>query len=416
MSTPRAAARIMQRLEALAALTSDPPRLTRVFLSEEHRRANELVAGWMGEAGMRARVDAIGNITARVEGKARGLPALMLGSHLDTVRDAGRFDGMLGVVTAIECAHHIGAGVLPFALEVVGFGDEEGVRFGSTLLGSRAVAGTLDPQVLEATDRDGISMASALRNFGLDPQRVAAAARRREELLAYVELHIEQGPVLERAGLPVGCVTSINGATRLLVRLQGMAGHAGTVPMSTRQDALVAAAEVILAVEQRCAQEQHLVGTVGRIEASPGAVNVIPGECSFTIDVRAPEDSRRHQAVADLRAAVAAISVRRAIQAEITVMHDSAAAPCAPWLMQQIDAAIAAQGVVPQRLPSGAGHDAMAMAAIADTGMIFVRCLGGISHNPAESITVEDAQAGFETLCRFVRHLDQARRPLSPGP
>lgn len=416
MNAPQAAARIMHRLEALAALTSDPPRLTRVFLSEEHRRANELVAGWMAEAGMRARVDAMGNITGRVEGKARGLPALMLGSHLDTVRDAGRYDGMLGVVTAIECAHHIGAGLLPFALEVVGFADEEGVRFGSTLLGSRAIAGTLDPKVLEATDRDGISMAAALRTFGLDPDRVASAARRPEELLAYVELHIEQGPVLEHAGLPVGCVTSINGATRLQVRMVGMAGHAGTVPMATRQDALVAAAEVILAVEQRCSQEQHLVGTVGRIDASPGAVNVIPGECKFTIDVRAPEDARRRKAVEDIRAAVAEIALRRAIQSTIFVMHDSAASPCAQWLMEQIDAAILAQRVTPQRLPSGAGHDAMAIAAIADTGMIFVRCAGGISHNPAESITMEDAQAGFETLCRFVRQLDPSRRPVSPGP
>ncbi len=410
MNAPQAAVRIMQRLEALAALTADPPRLTRVFLSEEHRRANELVAGWMGEAGMRARVDAMANITARLEGSAAALPALMLGSHLDTVRDAGRYDGMLGVVTAIECAHHIGAGVLPFALEVIGFGDEEGVRFGSTLLGSRAIAGTLDLKVLEATDGEGVSMAQALRSFGLDPGAVTAAARRREELLAFVELHIEQGPVLERAGLPAGCVTSINGATRLQVRMQGMAGHAGTVPMAARQDALAAAAEVILAVEQRCSQEQDLVGTVGRIEASPGAVNVIPGECRFTIDVRAPQDSQRGKAVADIRAAVADISLRRGIHSSIVVMHDSAASPCAPWLMQQIDAAIAGQGVVPQRLPSGAGHDAMAMAAIADTGMIFVRCAGGISHNPAESITAADAQAGFETLCRLVRDLDPARR------
>ncbi len=315
-----------------------------------------------------------------------------------------------GVVTAIECAHHIGAGVLPFALEVVGFGDEEGVRFGSTLLGSRAIAGSLELKVLEATDSDGISMAQALRAFGLEPAKVAAAARRREELLAYVELHIEQGPVLEHAGLPVGCVTSINGATRLQVSMRGMAGHAGTVPMARRQDALAAAAEVILAVERRCSQEPQLVGTVGRIDARPGAVNVIPGECQFTIDVRAPDDAQRRNAVADLRATVADISRRRAIQSGSVVLHDSAASPCAPWLMQQIDAAIAAQGLAPLRLPSGAGHDAMAVAAIADTGMIFVRCSGGISHNPAESITAEDAQAGFETLCRFVRRLDPALR------
>jgi len=416
MNASQAAGRIMQRLDALSTLTSDPPRLTRVFLSEEHRRANELVLGWMAEAGMRGRVDAMGNVTGRIEGRSENLPALLLGSHLDTVRDAGRYDGMLGVVTAIECAQHLGAGTLPFALEVVGFGDEEGVRFGSTLLGSRALAGTLDPKVLEAADRDGVTMAEALRTFGLDPAQVGSAGRRREELLAYVELHIEQGPVLERANLSVGCVTSINGATRLQVRLQGMAGHAGTVPMTARHDALVAAAEVILAVEQRASQEQHLVGTVGRIDAMPGAVNVIPGECRFTIDVRAPEDLRRRKAVEDIRAAIAEIGVRRGVQSGITVLHDSPASPCAPWLMEQIDAAIGAQGVAPQRLPSGAGHDAMAVAAIADIGMIFVRCAGGISHNPAESITPEDAQAGFETLCRFVRALDPARRPLSPGP
>jgi len=276
--------------------------------------------------------------------------------------------------------------------------------------GSRAIAGTLDLQVLEATDREGVSMANALRTFGLDPQQVRAAARRRADLLAYVELHIEQGPVLERAGLAVGCVTAINGATRLQVHLRGMAGHAGTVPMAARQDALAAAAQVILAVEQRCAQEQDLVGTVGRIEASPGAVNVIPGECHFTIDVRAPQDARRDQAVADIRAAVGDISARRRIHSSIAVLHDSAASPCAPWLMQQIDAAIAAQGMAPHWLPSGAGHDAMAMAAIADTGMIFVRCAGGISHHPAESITTDDAQVGFETLCRLVRNLDCAGR------
>ena len=187
-------------------------------------------------------------------------------------------------------------------------------------------------------------MGDALQAFGLDPGQVATAARRPEELLAYVELHIEQGPVLEHANLPVGCVTSINGATRLQIRMQGMAGHAGTVPMTARQDALVAAAEAILMVEQRCSQEEHLVGTVGRIDASPGAVNVIPGECRFTIDVRAPEDARRRKAVEDIRAAIAELSIRRGVQSNVVVIHDSPASPCSLWLMEQIDAAIAAQG------------------------------------------------------------------------
>ena len=404
------AARIMRRLDELAALTQDAPKLTRVFLSPEHRAANDLVAGWMREAGMAVRIDALGNVCGRREGERPGLPALLLGSHLDTVRDAGRYDGMLGVVTAIECVQALAAVALPFAVEIIGFGDEEGVRFGSTLLGSRAVAGTFDPAILTACDAQGISLAQALTSFGLDPAAWPRAARRHEELIAYLELHIEQGPVLERAGLPVGCVTSINGATRLAVQIQGMAGHAGTVPMAVRRDALAAAAEMVLAVERRCAAEPDLVGTVGRIEALPGAVNVIPGECRFTLDLRAPRDEQRRQAVADVLSSLDDIIARRGVQLTVNTLHDSPAAPCAAWLMRQIDAAITAQGITPLRLPSGAGHDAMALAALVDVGMIFVRCAGGISHNPAESITVEDAGAGFGALYRLLRNFDPAAR------
>ncbi len=409
MSTAAAAGRIMQRLEQLAALTQDAPRLTRVFLSPEHRAANGLVAGWMREAGMHTSIDALGNVCGRREGDRPGLPAVLLGSHLDTVRDAGRYDGMLGVVTAIECVQALHR-PLPFAVEVIGFGDEEGVRFGSTLLGSRAVAGTLDPAVFTARDAQGITLAQALEDFGLDPARWPAAARRRDELLAYIELHIEQGPVLEREAVPVGCVTSINGATRLSVQLLGTAGHAGTVPMDSRHDALAAAAEMVLAVETRCRAEPLLVGTVGRLEVLPGAVNVIPGECGFTIDLRAPADAQRIRAVADVRVALDHIAARRGVSLAVKVLHESRAAPCAPWLMERIEAAIAAQGITPLRLPSGAGHDAMALAALVDVGMIFVRCTGGISHNPAESISVTDAGAGFETLRRLLADLDPAAR------
>jgi allantoate deiminase len=329
----------------------------------------------------------------------------LLGSHLDTVRDAGRYDGMLGVVTAIECVAqlHQTQQRLSFAVEVIGFADEEGVRFGATLLGSRAVAGTFDPKALEARDGAGIVLAEALREFGLDPAALPTAARTPQQLLAYVELHIEQGPVLERAGLGVGCVSSINGATRLAVDYRGHAGHAGTVPMTGRQDALCAAAEAILHVEQRCGAEPDLVGTVGRIEAAPGAVNVIPGRCRFTVDIRAPDDVQRERAVAEVRLALLALAARRDIAAEITTLHESPAAPCAPWLMQQIDRAIEAEGLAAVRLPSGAGHDAMAMAAIAAIGMIFVRCAGGISHHPDERISEADAALGAATLERFVR-------------
>jgi len=364
------------------------------------------VLGWMGEAGLAARVDAIGNLVGRYEGNLAGLPCLMLGSHLDTVRDAGRYDGMLGVITAIECVAALSARGqrLPFAIEVLGFGDEEGVRFGTTMLGSRAIAGAVEAAVLESRDANGITIRQALRAFGLDPDQVPGVARRSGEVLAYAELHIEQGPVLEAEGLPVGVVTAINGFSRLKVALQGEAGHAGTVPMNLRRDALAAAAQCVLAIERIARGDQELVGTVGRIEARPGAINVIPGEVHFTIDVRAPRDELREQAVGAAIAQIEAIAQQRRIGCRIEKLQELGVAKCAPWLMDQLDRAVAAEGVRVRRLPSGAGHDGMALKSIADIAMLFVRCKGGISHNPAESITEEDAAVGARTLLHFIEH------------
>jgi allantoate deiminase len=404
MSAAVSAERIWDRCEQLARCSEDPAKLTRVFLSPEQRAASELVLGWMREAGMVARLDAIGNVVGRYEAGARGRPCLMLGSHLDTVRDAGKYDGMLGVVTAIECVASLHArGLrLPHAVEVVGFADEEGVRFGVTLLGSHAIAGTFDPKVLDARDRAGISMRQAFADAGLDPDRIAAAARRREEILAYAELHIEQGPVLEAEGLPVGVVTAINGFTRQAVEVTGIAGHAGTVPMRLRRDALAGAAECALAVERICARVPDLVGTVGRCEVLPGAVNVIPGTAKFTLDIRSPRDPDRLAAVRDVLAECRAIGARRGLAVDAAPIMEHPTTLCAPWLMDQMSAAIEAEGVRAFRLPSGAGHDGMAMRAIADVGMVFVRCAKGISHNPAEAITVADAGTGARVLARFV--------------
>jgi allantoate deiminase len=398
------AERIMQRCDALARHSELPGGLTRVFLSPESRAASELVLGWMREAGMDARLDAIGNVAGRYEGERAGLPCLMLGSHLDTVRDAGRYDGMLGVVSAIECVHVLNAQKrrLPFAIEVVGFGDEEGVRFGTTLLGSRAVAGGFDLSVLQAKDAGGTTMDQALRDFGLQPEKIHEVRRNREHVLAYAELHIEQGPVLEAEGLAVGVVTAINGFSRLRVSLAGLAGHAGTVPMILRRDALAAAAECVLAVEKVGKSQLDLVATVGRIEARPGAINVIPGEATFTVDVRSPKDDMRAWAVNEIRAAVAGIAGRRKVEARIEDLQSQPVAACAPWLMAQMDRAVAAEGLPVRRLPSGAGHDGMAMQAIADIAMLFVRCKGGVSHNPAESITVQDAGAAARVLLQFI--------------
>ncbi len=264
---------IVGRIDELAAISETPGRLTRIFLTREHRAAAERILGWMREAGMRAHLDAIGNVCGRYEGETAGAPCLMLGSHYDTVRDAGKWDGPLGLITAISCVADLNkrGKRLPFAIEVIGFADEEGVRFASTLLGSRAVAGTFDEGVLSVRDADGVAMRDALKDFGLDPDRIGAAARVRRELLAYLELHIEQGPVLEQQELPVGVVTAIAGATRLAARLTGMAGHAGTVPMALRRDALAGASECIGAIEEFCRTDANgLVGTVGYIHAIAG--------------------------------------------------------------------------------------------------------------------------------------------------
>ena len=397
---------LMARLDQLAELSERPDMLVRRCLTPEHARANALVGEWMRAAGMDVWTDAIGNVIGRYEGTAPGLPALLIGSHLDTVIDAGRYDGMLGVLSAIACVEDLAARDirLPFAIEIVGFADEEGTRFGATLLGSRALAGTFDPTVLDRSDGDGIRMADALVRFGLDPARIPEAARRREDFLGYVELHIEQGPVLEAEGLAVGCVTAISGATRLAVEIKGMAGHAGTVPMAGRHDALAAAAECILLIEQRATGEPELVGTVGRIEAGPGAVNVVPGLARFTVDLRAPADDRRAAALADLLTGFDAIARRRGVTLVATKTHDAPSMPCAPWLADQIRDAIEGEAVSLRSLPSGAGHDGMAIGAIADIAMIFVRCKGGISHNPAEAITAADAETGARVLARFIRN------------
>jgi allantoate deiminase len=361
----------------------------------------------MKDAGMAAHLDAIGNVCGRYEGDRPGLPCLMLGSHYDTVRDAGKWDGPLGIITAIACVAVLNRrGVhLPFAIEVIGFADEEGVRFSSTLLGSRAIAGALDESVLNTRDSSGLTMREAMAQFGLDPANIGAAARARRELHGYVELHIEQGPVLEQQNLPVGVVTAISGATRLAANLSGMAGHAGTVPMALRRDALAGAAECIVAIEEFCkADRAGLVGTVGAIAALPGATNVIPGKVSFTLDIRAPTDVHRKLAVADIVRRIEAIAKRRELSLQIDVTHENRTVPCAPWLKAQVAEAVAAENYPVFELPSGAGHDGMAMIDVADVAMLFVRCRGGVSHNPAEHVEPADADAGARVLLRLIEN------------
>jgi allantoate deiminase len=396
---------IVGRINQLATISENKGNLTRIFLTAEHRAAADLIMGWMREAGMSAHLDAIGNVCGRYEGERPRLPCLMLGSHYDTVRDAGKWDGPLGLITAISCVADLNrrGRRLPFAIEVAGFADEEGVRFASTLLGSRAVAGTFNESVLATRDSTGKSMREALIEFGLDPDHIGAAARVRGELLAYIELHIEQGPVLEAENLPIGVVTAIAGANRLAARLTGVAGHAGTVPMALRRDALTGAAECISAIEELCrSDDAGLVGTVGYIHATPGATNVIPGQAHFTMDIRAPTDNHRKRAVSEIVRQIEAIARRRKLELQIDVTHENRTVPCAPWLREQVAAAVAAEGYSVFELPSGAGHDGMAIVDIADVAMIFVRCRGGISHHPDEHVDLADADAGARVLLRLI--------------
>lgn len=403
-------ARLMQRLDAFARHSDEPDRLTRLYLTPAHKAAVQELTAWMQAAGLSTRLDAAGTVVARYEGDASGAPALLLGSHIDTIRDAGRYDGNLGVLAALGAVEEIArAGQrFPFAIEILAFGDEEGVRFPSTLAGSKAVAGTFDPATLHGRDAAGVTLAQALADFGCDPAGIGAEARRPGDVRAFVEVHIEQGPVLEAEGLPVGVVTAINGASRFSVAVSGEAGHAGTVPMTLRRDALAAAAEMVLAVEHLADGRPGLVATVGRLEAAPGAVNVIPGEVRFTVDIRAPDDGIRAAAVDEMGRAFAAIAARRQVRVARERTYDVPATACDTAIIDGLAAAVARQGLAVRRLPSGAGHDAMALAALCPVGMVFVRCRGGISHNPAESITADDAGLAVAVLIDFIRKFDDS--------
>ncbi|MTJ83451.1 MAG: allantoate amidohydrolase [Telmatospirillum sp.] len=397
---------VLARCDALAALTETPGMITRTYLTDQHAAANRLVGGWMAEAGMTVAVDGAGSVTGRIEGTGADPQTVIIGSHLDSVRNAGRYDGILGVVLGISVVDAIvrSGRRLPFAIEVVGFGEEEGVRFGTSLIGSRALAGTFRPEWLRLKDEAGISLSKALREFGLDPAAVAGTARSPGSVKAYLEAHIEQGPVLESLSLPVGVVSAICGATRRRFRVAGTAGHAGTVPMDQRRAALAGAAEMGLAIE-RIAGTAGIVGTVGRLSVHPDAVNVIPGDVVFTLDLRAERDHDRITALADIDDALDAIANRRRLAVERETFHESPSVPCDPALRRVLEDAITAGGVAPHTLPSGAGHDAMAIAPLAPVAMLFIRCAGGISHNPAEQVMAADIDVAGTILADTVFRL-----------
>jgi allantoate deiminase len=391
------AQRIVQRLDELARCTDDPPRLARLAYSPAMQRAHALVGGWMREAGLAVRVDAVGNLVGRREGAQSGAKTLLLGSHLDTVRAAGRFDGALGVLLALACAEERCA--LPFALEVLGFIDEEGVRFQSTYLGSRALAGTLKERDLATVDADGVSLREAIRAFGGDPDGLAEERRDPGSLLGYVEAHLEQGPVLEAANQPLGVVSAIAGQTRAKVTFIGQAGHAGTVPMALRADALCAAAEFVTGTENIARATPGLVATIGQLSVAPGAGNVIPGEATLSVDVRHQDDTVRGAAMARLQEALGRIAATRRIRGEWATVQDTPAVQCDPALTDRL---IQAVGRDAPLLASGAGHDAAALAALCPVAMLFVRCRGGVSHHPDELVSEADIAAALAALLRLL--------------
>jgi allantoate deiminase len=400
MGAPLAGSELAARIETLAGCTSERGKLTRLTLTPAHRAAADLLRGWFGAAGLAVRETATGDVIGRRDGAKPGARTLILGSHVDTVRDAGRYDGALGVVAALAVAEELArAGrALPFALDVVAFADEEGVRFPSTLTGSRAMAGRFDPATLDERDADGATRRDALAAFGADPARIAAEARDPAQVLGFVEVHIEQGPVLETKHLALGVVTAIAGASRGAITVVGRAGHAGTLPMGMRCDALAAAAEMILAIEATARHGRDLVATVGRIEVPDGAVNIVPGRCVFSFDLRSPADADRHAALERIRKAAADIAWARGVKVEIEQSYDAPAAACDPALQDALEAAMAANGHAPFRLPSGAGHDAMAFRDRIPLAMLFVRCKGGVSHNPAEFCAPDDMEAAARVL------------------
>jgi allantoate deiminase len=408
-------AEILDRVERLGRHSDSPEHYTRTFLTPAHRAAAAELADWMREAGMTVRTDPIGNVIGRYEGAVAGAKTLLLGSHFDSVRNGGKYDGVLGILVPIACVAELARNGerLKVAVEVVAFSDEEGARFQTSFLSSRAFVGRFDSAVVGRQDAEGITLAQALRDAGLDPDAIRSAAMDPATLAGYVEVHIEQGPVLLDAGEALGVVTAIASGIRYLVRVKGEAGHAGTVPMARRRDALAAAAEMVLAVEKQCASIDSAVGTVGILRVKDGTGNVIPGEVEFTVDVRAPDDARRHEAEEAVLRQLERIAKRRAVTVEpIRGPHDVAGVPCTSWLQDRLAQSIArCVGHEALRLPSGAGHDAMMLAQVTEVAMMFVRCgAGGVSHNPAETVTAEDAGLAAAALLDFLREFPTSDR------
>lgn len=426
-----AVSRLVQMLKELGRVTDEPGRLTRTFLSPGMKRANALVGGWMKQAGLKVRVDAVGNLIGRLEasvgsplaGASRARASvlahktLLLGSHLDTVRDAGKYDGPLGVLLPIVALAELKRrGVkLPFTVEVIGFAEEEGVRFTKAYLGSKGYCGKLTETDLSLHDADGVSVAEAIGRWnGLSPSRskrlgVKALhlkpAHRRGDLLGYVEVHIEQGPVLEMAGLAVGVVSAIAGQSRFKLTWTGRAGHAGTTPMHLRRDALAAAVEFAAGVEAIARRTRGLVATIGAVQVEPGAANVIPGRVTHTLDVRHADDRVRRAALMQIGRLATRIARKRGVACTWQRTQENGAVACSPRLTAALERSVKAVQGRSLSLVSGAGHDGVVMSSLCPVAMLFVRCRAGLSHHPDEYASPRDLGVALEVMVDFLRKL-----------
>lgn len=407
-------ARAEAMVDALGAISTEPDRLVRLFLTPEHRRAADQVGQWMREAGLQISEDALGTVRGRLEGQGTNR-RLLIGSHIDTVIDAGKYDGPFGVIAGILAAEYFSKKRLPFGIDVLAFGDEEGSRFPATLTSSSACAGVFRPEMLSLADRNGVTLRDAIAAYGKSAADIPAAAYAREEAAAYVEVHIEQGPVLETRNQPLGVVTAIVGQTYLNIEFLGEAGHAGTVPMLLRRDALAGAAEAMLLGETLARDTKgEVVATVGRIAVSPGATNVIPANVMVIFDIRSGSEAARARLADALKSGVRAIAGRRHLGLTITSTREVATTSCHPLIQDQFAEAIHALGAEPLRLDSGAGHDGQAMAKLCPIGMLFVRCRRGISHNPMEYTSPRDLGLAVAALIGFIERFDPGM--LKPAP
>ena len=414
MTAIEQAREVIRWCRQLAKLSEDRNAITRTFLSKPMRDVHTALAAWMARVGMTVRVDAVGNIRGvyppRVSAApVAAVPRFYIGSHLDSVPNAGAFDGVLGTVLAIALVELLNEKRFPFAIEVVGFSDEEGVRFGAPFLGSHALAGTFDTALLERTDETGRSLRDAIKHFGLEPNRIPDA-QVPAGALGYLEFHIEQGPVLENLNLPLAVVDVISGQSRAELTFDGSAGHAGTTPMKMRKDALACAAAWITEVEREALTTSGLVATVGRIAVEPGAGNVVPGRAVVSLDVRHPADRMRKAAAERLSRAAEEIATRRGLKLTCEPRLDQPSVAMDPAIAAMLDRALERSGAPAHRMSSGAGHDAMVIATKMPVGMMFLRCEGGISHHPAENVREDDVAAALEAGLKFLDELELTHR------